>query len=291
MPLNVGPQVASGVGDPQPFAPQTHVTMITIFTRLQTDRLAAEQNFTANSPGLRLKWLCCQPQELFFEPGHVSAGESNRLGNRAATRNGDARRAVRAQAQDIAPGAAILDKPQSQSAAADPQPIFAAWRDGTFAAEGKLELHKLVYSMFCCSTTCLLFRVLSLFHPLRLPKVAMSVDCLTLSAALNCAMPPEVFQASRWTRGNLIFPTCIEVTDKAITRRKRSWFKMDEITINITKVASVHIKTGLIWSEILIESSGGSDPLTSHGHRKADAIRIKEIIENAQAEMGRKPQE
>jgi hypothetical protein len=104
-------------------------------------------------------------------------------------------------------------------------------------------------------------------------------------------MPPEVFQASRWTRGNLIFPTYIEVTDKAITRRKRSWFKMDEITINITKVASVHIKTGLIWSEILIESSGGSDPLTSHGHRKADAIRIKEIIENAQAEMGRKAQE
>lgn len=104
-------------------------------------------------------------------------------------------------------------------------------------------------------------------------------------------MPPEIFQASRWTRGNLLFPTYIEVTDKSITRRKRSWFKMDEITISIAKVASVHIKTGLIWSEILIESSGGSDPLTSHGHRKADAIRIKEIIENAQAELGRKAEE
>src|SRR5215468_1125352 len=100
-------------------------------------------------------------------------------------------------------------------------------------------------------------------------------------------MPPEVFQASRWTRGNFIFPTYIEVTDKAITRRKRSWFKMDEITINITKVASVHIKTGLIWSEILIESSGGSDPLTSHGHTKADAQRIKELIENAQEQIAK----
>ena len=100
-------------------------------------------------------------------------------------------------------------------------------------------------------------------------------------------MPSEIFKASRWTKGNFLFPTYIEVSDKAITRRKRSWFRMDEITINITKIASVHIKTGLIWSEILIESSGGSDPLTSHGHSKADALRIKELIENAQAALGK----
>ena len=104
-------------------------------------------------------------------------------------------------------------------------------------------------------------------------------------------MTPEVFRASRWTRGNRLFPTYIEVTDKAITRRQRSWFKVDEITINLTKIASVHIKTGLIWSEILIESSGGSDPLVSHGHTKADAVRIKDLIENAQADLARKPQE
>jgi hypothetical protein len=44
----------------------------------------------------------------------------------------------------------------------------------------------------------------------------------------------------------------------------------------------VHIKTGLIWSTIVIESSGGSDPLTSHGHRKGDARRIKELLEGYQ---------
>src|SRR5689334_2845287 len=104
-------------------------------------------------------------------------------------------------------------------------------------------------------------------------------------------MPPEIFKASRWTKGNLLFPTYIEVTDKSITRRKRSWFSKDEMTISIVKVASVHIKTGLIWSDILIESSGGSDPLASHGHRKADAVRIKQLVENAQAELARNPQE
>lgn len=103
-------------------------------------------------------------------------------------------------------------------------------------------------------------------------------------------MPTEIFKASRWTRGNLFFPTYIEVSDKAVTRRKRSLFRMDEMSMSITKVASVHIKTGLVWSEILIESSGGTDPIQSHGHRKDDARRIKELIENAQAEFARRPE-
>jgi hypothetical protein len=101
-------------------------------------------------------------------------------------------------------------------------------------------------------------------------------------------MPTEIFKASRWTKGNLIFPTYIEVSDKSVSRRKRSWFRVDEMSMSITKVASVHIKTGMIWSEILIESSGGTDPIASHGHTKDDARRIKELIESAQSEFARK---
>jgi len=96
-------------------------------------------------------------------------------------------------------------------------------------------------------------------------------------------VPNNVFHASRWTHGNFLFPTVIEVSEKAVTLRKRTWFTRDEISVSISKVASVHIKTGLIWSTILIESSGGADPLTSHGHKKADAKRIKELIEGHQA--------
>ena len=92
-------------------------------------------------------------------------------------------------------------------------------------------------------------------------------------------MPSEIFQASRWTRGNRLFPTRIEVSDRAVVRHKRAWFRTDEMSISIQKVASVHIKTGLLWSDILIESSGGTDPIASHGHSKSDARRIKELIE------------
>ncbi len=96
-------------------------------------------------------------------------------------------------------------------------------------------------------------------------------------------MATETFPASRWTKGNHLFSTVIEVTDTAVVRRKRSWFTVNEISIHLSKVASVRIDTGLFWADILVESTGGSDPLTSHGHRKADALRIKELIEAAQS--------
>ncbi|HTB85231.1 MAG TPA: PH domain-containing protein [Candidatus Sulfotelmatobacter sp.] len=95
-------------------------------------------------------------------------------------------------------------------------------------------------------------------------------------------MDSEIFRASRWTRGNHLFPTVIEVTNRAVIRHKRSWFSKDEMSISISKVASVHIKTGFIWSNILIESSGGTDPIASHGHSKRDAQRIRALVEEAQ---------
>lgn len=95
-------------------------------------------------------------------------------------------------------------------------------------------------------------------------------------------MPSETFKASRWTRGNFLFPTVIEVNELSVIRRKRRWLRTDEITISISKIASVHVNTGVLWSDILIESSGGTDPLKSHGHRKPDAQRIRDLIQNLQ---------
>lgn len=76
-----------------------------------------------------------------------------------------------------------------------------------------------------------------------------------------------------------------------VIKIKRSWFSSDEESIHLNKVASVRIKTGLIWSDIWIESSGGSDPIFSHGHRKQDARRIKALIESHQSAYRRAAQE
>ena len=93
----------------------------------------------------------------------------------------------------------------------------------------------------------------------------------------------ETFIASRWTKGNLFFPTRIVVNAQHVSRIKPRLFGSNEESIGIAQVASVHISTGMIWSDIVIESAGGTDPITSHGHRKADAQRIRELIEGYQA--------
>jgi len=101
--------------------------------------------------------------------------------------------------------------------------------------------------------------------------------------AANISSVGETFKASRWTRGNLIFPTRIVVSPLHVSRVKPRMFGTTDESIAISQVASVQIRTGIIWSEIRIDSTGGADPITSHGHRKGDAIRIRELIESYQA--------
>jgi hypothetical protein len=96
--------------------------------------------------------------------------------------------------------------------------------------------------------------------------------------------PAETFTASRWTQGNFLFPTRLVVSPQRVIRTKSRFFGSSEESIPISKVASVHISTGVVWSEIVIESTGGTDPITSHGHRKADAKRIRDLIETYQAQ-------
>ena len=101
-------------------------------------------------------------------------------------------------------------------------------------------------------------------------------------AASNPAASEETFSASRWTRGNLWFPTHIVVGPLRVSRVKKRLFGSTEESISISQVASVKISTGIFWSDIVIESTGGTDPITSHGHRKADAQRIRDLIETYQ---------
>ena len=106
---------------------------------------------------------------------------------------------------------------------------------------------------------------------------------MTASPQIPPPASGETFTASRLTRGNLFFPVRIVVTPLHVSRVKPRLFGTTDESIAIAQVASVGITTGIIWSQIRIDSTGGSDPITSHGHRKADAIRIRELIESYQA--------
>ena len=99
----------------------------------------------------------------------------------------------------------------------------------------------------------------------------------------------KVFRASRWTRGNFLFPTVLEVTDEALVRRKRSWFRVSETTMHLSRVASVTIEKGILFADLRVESSGGGEDIVSHGHVKGDAKRVKELVEAWQAQKPAPP--
>jgi len=68
-----------------------------------------------------------------------------------------------------------------------------------------------------------------------------------------------VFRASRLSSGNRFFPTQVLVTPTAV----------------------VH------YTPELIETTGGTTPVACHGHRKADAVRMKQLIEQYQTQYYR----
>src|SRR5262245_4290503 len=88
----------------------------------------------------------------------------------------------------------------------------------------------------------------------------------------------DVFRASRASAGNHLFPTQVLITPTSVVQYKPRWIGKREETIHMAHIASVKIETGLLFSDVLIETSGGASPILCHGHLKQDAIAMKNLI-------------
>jgi hypothetical protein len=93
----------------------------------------------------------------------------------------------------------------------------------------------------------------------------------------------HVFRASRMSAGNRIFPTQVAITPQAVVHYTPQWIGKLEHSIHMAHVASVRIDTNLMFSNVLIETTGGHSPIQCRGHHKRDAIRMKELIEQHQS--------
>jgi len=100
----------------------------------------------------------------------------------------------------------------------------------------------------------------------------------------------DVFRASRLSRGNRVFPTQVLITPASVVHYTPELVGRKEHSIHIAHVASVSIDTNLMFSNVIIETSGGATPVVCHGHRKADAIRMKQLIEQYQTQYYRSPE-
>jgi hypothetical protein len=99
----------------------------------------------------------------------------------------------------------------------------------------------------------------------------------------------DVFRASRLSAGNRLFPTQVAITPTSVVQFTPQWIGKLEETIHMAHVSSVKIDTGVMFSDVLIETSGGSHPIRCHGHRKRDAVQMKALIERYQTDYYRPP--
>jgi len=94
----------------------------------------------------------------------------------------------------------------------------------------------------------------------------------------------DVFRASRLSTGNHLFPTQVLVTPTSIVQYTPRWIGKEEETIHMAHIASVKVDTGMLLSDVVIETSGGTDPIRCHGHGKGDAVAMKTLIERYQTD-------
>lgn len=95
----------------------------------------------------------------------------------------------------------------------------------------------------------------------------------------------HVFRASRWSRGNHLFPTQVAVTPTSVVQYTPQWVGRREHSIHIAHISSVEVDTNLFFSNVIIETSGGSDPVEVHGLWKRDANAVRDAIQRLHASL------
>ena len=130
-------------------------------------------------------------------------------------------------------------------------------------------------------------------NPLVIGVTVLVVAAVALIALIARKGRPfsagDVFRASRLSSGNRVFPTQVRITQDAVIRYTPRWFGHLEQSIHLAHVSSVRVETRLLFSDVFIETSGGTNAVACHGHRKAEAIVMKQLIERHQTAYFRQP--
>ena len=126
--------------------------------------------------------------------------------------------------------------------------------------------------------------------------VTLVVAALVVAAALAIIWSKgrpiaggDVFRASRLSAGNFWFPTQVRITPTSVVHVTPQLVGRQEHSIHMAHVASVSVHTHLLFSDVLIETTGGTSTVRCHGHRKQDALRMKQLIEEYQTAYYRSP--
>lgn len=93
---------------------------------------------------------------------------------------------------------------------------------------------------------------------------------------------PQALHASRLTTSNQLFPMQVAVFPERIARYKPRFFGHTEDSISTDQIASVKVQAGIVFADVVIDTTGGSPPIVIHGLWKKDAERLRQLIGAAQ---------
>lgn len=113
----------------------------------------------------------------------------------------------------------------------------------------------------------------------------VAVLCALVLWLFNRAFTSEkpVLHASRFTSGNRIFPVQVAVFQDRVSTYKPNFLGHTEYSITLRQIASVKVKAGPVFADVVIDTTGGSPPVTIHGLWKSDAAQLATTIAAAQA--------
>jgi hypothetical protein len=92
-----------------------------------------------------------------------------------------------------------------------------------------------------------------------------------------------VVRASRFTSGNSVFPVQVAVFADRVSSYKPSFLGHTENSITLRQIASVKVKSGPVFADFVIDTTGGSPPVLIHGLWKKDAAALSAAIAAAQS--------
>ena len=86
------------------------------------------------------------------------------------------------------------------------------------------------------------------------------------------------FVASRWSGDdNAVFPDRLEIDSSIITYYKGTLVGYHKSVMPRNCISSAHVRSGLLFADIVIESSGGRE-IVARGFSKKDARNILNIL-------------
>ncbi len=92
------------------------------------------------------------------------------------------------------------------------------------------------------------------------------------------ARQPVVFQSSRLTAGNLLFPDRVIVEEHHVLYEKNGIVRRDKETIRYEQISSVSVRRGLLFAWLVIETTGGSRPIVVNGLWAGEAEAARAAI-------------